>query len=43
VLMSNGRIAADGRKEELLQAKTLGKLFGLNVELARRHGYYNIW
>jgi iron complex transport system ATP-binding protein len=43
VLMSNGRIAADGRKEKILQAESLGKLFGLKVELARRHGYYNIW
>jgi iron complex transport system ATP-binding protein len=43
VLMSNGRIVADGHKEEILQAKSLGKLFGLKVELARRSGYYNIW
>lgn len=43
VLMSNGRIVADGRKEEILQAESLGKLFGLKVELARRDGYYNIW
>jgi iron complex transport system ATP-binding protein len=43
VLMSNGRIVADGGKEQILEAETLGKLFGLNVELARRHGYYNIW
>jgi iron complex transport system ATP-binding protein len=42
VLMSNGRIVADGRKEKILQAKSLGKLFGLKVELARRNGYYNI-
>ena len=43
VLMSNGRIVADGRKEEILQAKSLGKLFGLKVELACRDGQYNIW
>ena len=43
VLMSNGRIVADGRKEEILQAKSLGKLFGLKVELGRREGYYHIW
>ncbi len=43
VLMSNGRIVADGGKEKILQAETLGKLFGLKVELARRNGYYNIW
>jgi len=43
VLMSNGRIVADGRKQAVLQAKSLGKLFGLKVELAHRDGYYNIW
>ena len=29
VLMSNGRIVADGPKEEVLQSQRLGKLFGL--------------
>jgi iron complex transport system ATP-binding protein len=43
VLMSNGRIVADGRKEEVLQAETLGRLFGVKVKLARRGGYYRIW
>jgi iron complex transport system ATP-binding protein len=43
VLMSNGRIVADGGKEKILQAENLGKLFGLKVELAHRNGYYNIW
>jgi ABC-type cobalamin/Fe3+-siderophores transport system ATPase subunit len=40
--MSNGRIVADGKKEEVLQAEKLSKLFGLKVELARRDGYYHI-
>jgi iron complex transport system ATP-binding protein len=43
VLMSNGRIMADGRKEEVLQAESLSKLFGLKVELGCRDGYYHIW
>jgi iron complex transport system ATP-binding protein len=43
VLMSKGRIVADGRKEEVLQAESLSKLFGLKVELGRRDGYYHIW
>jgi len=43
VLMSNGRIVADGRKEEVLQANRLGNLFGLKVELGCREGYYHIW
>jgi ABC-type hemin transport system ATPase subunit len=36
VLMSNGQIVADGRKEDVLQAEPLGQLFGLRVELGRR-------
>src|SRR6267154_723584 len=43
VLMSNGRIVADGRKEDVLKAEQLGQLFGLTVELGRRDGYYHIW
>jgi iron complex transport system ATP-binding protein len=43
VLMSSGRIVADGRKEEVLQAETLSRLFGVKVKLARRGGYYRIW
>jgi iron complex transport system ATP-binding protein len=43
VLMSSGRIVADGPKEEVLQAERLSKLFGLKVELGRRDGYYHIW
>jgi len=42
VLMSNGRILADGRKEDVLQEKTLSKLFGTPVALGRRDGYYQI-
>jgi iron complex transport system ATP-binding protein len=43
VLMSKGRIVADGRKEEVLQAESLGKVFGVKVDLVHRDGYYNIW
>src|SRR3984957_619135 len=43
VLMSHGKIVADGAKEEVLQAERLGKVFGLKVELGRRDGYYHIW
>jgi iron complex transport system ATP-binding protein len=43
VLMSNGRIMADGQKDEVLRADTLGNLFGLKVELGRRDGYYHFW
>ncbi len=43
VLMSNGRVVADGPKEELLQSDRLSELFGLGVKLGRRSGYYHIW
>jgi len=43
VLMSNGRIVADGHKEEVLQAERLSQLFGIKVELGCREGYYHIW
>jgi iron complex transport system ATP-binding protein len=42
VLMSNGRIVADGRKEKILRAESLSEVFELRVELVRRDGYYNI-
>ena len=43
VLMSKGRIVADGGKEEMLQAEPLSKLFGMKVEIGRRDGYYHLW
>jgi iron complex transport system ATP-binding protein len=43
VLMKEGRIAADGPKEEVLQAEQLGALFGVPVDIARRDGYYHMW
>jgi iron complex transport system ATP-binding protein len=43
LLMSRGRIAADGAKAEILTAQRLSALFGLPLELAERQGYYNLW
>jgi iron complex transport system ATP-binding protein len=43
VLMRDGRIAGDGRKEEMLSAACLGKLFGTSVEVARKNGFYYLW
>jgi len=43
VLMSKGKIAADGRKEEVLRSEQLSDLFGMKVELAQRDGYYHLW
>lgn len=43
VLMRQGRVLADGRKDELLTPDHMGELFGYRVEIARRDGYYHIW
>ncbi len=43
VLMSNGRIVADGPKEDVLQAETLRGLFGAKVRLERHEGWYRVW
>jgi iron complex transport system ATP-binding protein len=43
VLMSRGRVVADGPKEEILQVERLATLFGVNVEMARRDGHYHLW
>jgi iron complex transport system ATP-binding protein len=43
VLMSKGRIVADGPKGDLLRADRLEELFGLKVEVTERDGYYHIW
>jgi iron complex transport system ATP-binding protein len=43
ILLQNGRIFADGDKQQLLTAERLTQLFGLPVELARRDGYYHLW
>lgn len=43
VLMSRGRIIADGPKEEMLQVERLKALFGVDVEIARRDGHYHLW
>jgi iron complex transport system ATP-binding protein len=43
VMMRGGRIVADGRKQELLQAARLEELFGVKIELTERHGYWHSW
>jgi iron complex transport system ATP-binding protein len=43
VLMSRGRVVADGPKEEILQIEQLVKLFGVKVEMATRDGHYHLW
>jgi iron complex transport system ATP-binding protein len=43
ILLRQGRIFADGAKDEILTSERLTDLFGLPVELARRDGYYHLW
>jgi iron complex transport system ATP-binding protein len=40
LLMSHGRILADGPKEETLQPEALSALFRTSIELGRRDGHY---
>ncbi len=43
ILMRGGRIAGDGPKDEVLTAGALTELFGVDVELGQRGGYYHLW
>jgi iron complex transport system ATP-binding protein len=43
VLMQNGRVVADGPKEELLTEMRLAQLFGVHVHIGQRNGYYHIY
>jgi iron complex transport system ATP-binding protein len=43
LLMKQGRVVADGPKEELLTAARLEEVFERPVDLARRDGYYHAW
>jgi iron complex transport system ATP-binding protein len=42
VLMRDGRIVGDGPKEQVLEAGTLSAVFGLQVEVLERGGYYHV-
>jgi iron complex transport system ATP-binding protein len=42
VAMRGGQVYRDGPKERLLQAATLSELFGLDVEVLERGGYYHV-
>jgi len=43
VLMRNGKIQADGKKEELLETNRISRLFGIPMEITKRDGYYHLW
>lgn len=42
VLLCNGRVFRDGRKEQTLTAGTLSELYQMDVELLERDGYYHL-
>ena len=42
ILMKNGRVWRDGPKKDLLRADLLGELFGVEVELVERDGFYHL-
>ena len=43
VLMSGGRVVADGSKQEILRVERLSELFGVRLKIARRNGHYYSW
>lgn len=43
VLLQEGRIQADGPKEEILTAERLSSLFGVSVRLGRHDGYFHLY
>jgi iron complex transport system ATP-binding protein len=42
VLLREGRIVADGPKQDMLTSEKLSALFGADIQLARRDGYYSL-
>ena len=43
VLMQDGRVAADGPKDEVLNEQRLGQIFRIPVTLSQRDGCYHLW
>jgi iron complex transport system ATP-binding protein len=43
VMMREGRIVADGAKSELLTEARLGELFGREIHMSERGGFFNAW
>jgi iron complex transport system ATP-binding protein len=43
VMMRDGRIVGDGAKTELLTEQRLSELFGREISLSERGGWWNAW
>jgi len=41
IMMCEGRIVADGAKDELIDAGRLGVLFGTDVHVTQKDGYWH--
>ena len=42
VLLREGRVVADGSKQDMLTSQNLSALFGADIQIARRDGYYSL-
>jgi iron complex transport system ATP-binding protein len=42
VFLRDGRIVADGPKQDMLTSQKLSALFGADIQIARRDGYYSL-
>ena len=43
VLLRGGRVVGDGRKQDVLTSERLSALFGVQIQIARRDGYYSVF
>jgi len=43
IMMRFGRIVSDGSKDELITPEKLRDLFGVDVTLTERDGYWHSW
>jgi iron complex transport system ATP-binding protein len=43
ILMREGKIVADGAKEKLLTASVLSELFGAELQVTERDGFFYAW
>ena len=43
IVMKDGRIYADGKKEEILNEKLLSEVYGEKIYIDSRNGLYNAW
>jgi iron complex transport system ATP-binding protein len=43
ILIKDGKIFADGKKEDILNDKKLSELFGISITISESNGYYHAW